>query len=308
MKINSEKFASNQKNSKFALTTLEIIFNRIFAVLLVLATVLLFLNPLTIPTMILFALFGIFLFFSKKYHPIRNIIFFLFALGVYFIPLPIDWGLFLGLIEFRFNGFIFNLFFFIFYLAPFLFVSLATRNVFGNITSFFKPSRLWRNLFYIFSLITIMVVVLAYPLFSSLKLRERAMEDDDGSSKLSYVLTKQELKIKPGETSAGSSALSRDYTMHFDSTRNKYIYRLYLEDPLAESITFKAIRADAEKINFVTDNLVTCLNCQKDVNNPFSLIFPAGKNIDFIVTSDQWIKKIQFTETGDKIAEFVFWQ
>jgi hypothetical protein len=134
------------------------------------------------------------------------------------------------------------------------------------------------------------------------------MEDDDGSSQLSYVLTKQELKIKPGKSGASSSALSRDYTAQYDSLNNQYIYRLNLVDPLAESITFATVKVDGEKINFKTDSRVDCSHCQMGVSDSYSLVFPAGKDIDFIITSDQLIKAIQFTEAGEKVANFVFWK
>ncbi|MCX6816335.1 MAG: hypothetical protein NTZ93_00445, partial [Candidatus Beckwithbacteria bacterium] len=71
---------------------------------------------------------------------------------------------------------------------------------------------------------------------------------------------------------------------------------------------FTKVETDGEKINFTTDNRVKCLNCQKGISDPFSLVFPAGKEIDFIITSDQLIKSITFTEPEDKVAEFVFWK
>ena len=63
-----------------------------------------------------------------------------------------------------------------------------------------------------------------------------------------------------------------------------------------------------EKINFTTDGRVNCFGCQKNLNTPNNLIFPAGKDIDFIITSDRMIKAINFTEPGDKVDEFVFWK
>lgn len=86
---NSEKSTNVSKNSKFALTPLEIAFNRLFAVLLFLTTIPLFLNIFTIPTTVIFIAFAFFLLFSKKYRMFVNIIFLILALGVYFIVLPI---------------------------------------------------------------------------------------------------------------------------------------------------------------------------------------------------------------------------
>jgi hypothetical protein len=295
--------------TNFSLTPLEIAFNRLFAVLLILSAPLLLFNPLTVPTVVIFALFALFLLFAKRYHPVVNVIFALLALGVYFVPLPIGWGFFLGLREWRMGGFIFHQVIVFFYLSPFIYISLSVRNVLGNILSFFKPSLRWRNLLYLISLLTVMTTILAYPLLSSIKLRERAMEDDDGSSQLSYALTKQELKIEPGKSGSSSSALARRlYTASFDPVSNKYVYRLYLEDPLSESIVFTVVEVDGEKINFATDSRVTCPSCRRDRHDPYKLVFPAGKGVDFVITSDQWIKTIQFTELGDKVAEFVFWK
>jgi len=294
--------------NKLVLTKTEIVSNRLLAVLLIVATLPLLLNIFNIPTMILFALFALFLFFSKKYHFFINIIFLLFALGVYFVPIPIDWGLFLALKEFRFNGFVFHQVIIFFYLAPLIFVSLAVRNIFGTILCYFKLDTHRRNLWYFISLISVTAIVLFYPLLDSIKLRNRAMEDDEGNSKLSYFLTKQEMKIKPGESGSSSTALSRDYTARFDLASQKYIYRLNLVDPLTESITFTAVKTDGEEINFKTDQRVDCLHCQIRIGNPYSLVFPEGKEVDFIITSDQFIKKIEFTELGDKVANFVFWK
>ncbi|MDD4995078.1 MAG: hypothetical protein PHW53_01245 [Patescibacteria group bacterium] len=297
------------EKSRFSLTTLEIVFNRIFAVLLILSAPLLLFNPFTVPTVVIFVVFALFLFFAKRYHPVINAIFALIALGVYFIPLPIDWGFFLGLKEWRMGGFVFHPIIIFFYLSPLIFISLSARNILGNILSFFKPNTRWRNLLFFLSLITAIIVILAYPLLSSIKLRERAMEDDDGSSQLSYALTKQELKIEPGKSGSSSSALARRYyTARFDPATKKYIYRLNLADPLSASIEFTAVETDGEKINFTTDSRIQCLNCQKDTSDPYGLVFPAGKNIDFTLTSDKLIMAIKFTEPGDKVAKFIFWK
>jgi hypothetical protein len=293
---------------RFSLTSKEIMFNRLFAVLLIVSTVPLLLNLLNVPTMVLFALFALFIFFSKKYHLFINIIFLAFALGVYFVPLPIGWGLFLSLKEFRFNGFEFHQFPFFLFLAPLIFVSLVARNVFGTILCYFKLGISQRNLLYFIFLIVVAITVLAYPFLDSFKLRARAMEDDDGGSRLAYVLTKQELKIKPGESGSSSTALSRDYTAQYDSVNNKYIYRLNLEDPMVESIAFTAVEVDGEKINFQTDSRVDCPHCQMGINDPYSLIFPAGQQVDFIISSNYFIKTIKFYELGGKIAKFVFWK
>ncbi len=258
--------------------------------------------------MVLFAIFALFLFFSKKYHLFINIIFLLFALGVYFVPIPIDWGLFLGLKEIRFNGFIFHPIILFFYLAPLIFVSLAVRNILSNIFAYFKPSENSRNTFYFISLISLIIIVLVYPLVDSIKLRNRAMEDDEGNSKLSYFLTKQEMEIKPGKSGSSSSALSRDYTARFDPVSQKYIYRLNLVDPLTESITFTTIKTDGEKINFVNDQRIVCASCQINNNDPNSLVFPVNKSVDFIISSNRFIKTIEFVELQDKIAKFIFWK
>ena len=284
----------SQDKNQLSLTTLEIVCNRLFAILLVLTTIPFFLNILTLPSIILFAIFSIFLCFSKKYHLFTNIIFFIFALGVYFIPLPIGWGWFLQLKEFRMGGFNFNILP-IFFITPLIFVSFSVRNILGNILAYFNTSMVSRTVYYFISLFIVFTALLVYPFFDSVKLRERAMEDDDGSSQLSYVLTKQELKIKPGKTGARSTALSRDYTAQYDSINNKYIYRLNLVDSLAESITFVAVKVDGEKINFKTDHGVDCSHCQMGVSDSYSLVFPAGKDVDFIITNDQMIKTITFT-------------
>lgn len=308
--LESGKPAGVLANDPRAFTPLEIAFNRLFAVLLILSYApLLLLNSFTVPTAVIFALFALFLFFAKRYHPVINFVFALIALGVYFVPLPIGWGLFLGLREWRMGGFIFHQVIIFFYLSPFIFISLAARNVLGNILSFFKPSTRGRNLLFFISLITVMTTILAYPLLSSLKLRQKAMENTTGNSALSLAITKQELKIEPGKSGSSSTALARRcYTASLDPVSNKYVYRLYLEDPLSKSIVFTAVETDGEKINFATDRRVTCLNCQKDKSNPYRLVFPAGKSVDFTITSDQWIKTIKFTELKDNWAEFVFWK
>jgi len=300
---NSEKSTSVLENNKFALSPLEIVFNWIFAIFLVLFTALFLKNIFSLPTIVIFIVFVGFLWFGKKYRPFVNIIFLIFALGVYFILLPIGWGLYHSLKDIRLGGFNFYTLSTIFSLAPLVFVTFAVRNVLGNIMAYFKTSTASRNVYYLISLFIVLAILLAYPFFDSVKVRERAMEDDSGDNKLYFILTKQELKHDGRSTS-----YSRDYTVRFDSVSNKYVYRLYLEDPLSESITFTAVETDGKKINFTTDSLVTCLNCQKDRSDPYGLVFPAGKDIDFIISSDQLIKNIKFNESGDKVADFFFWK
>lgn len=169
------------EKSKFALIPLEIAFNRIFAVLLILTTIPLFLNTYAIPTIVIFIAFACFLWFSKKYHLFVNIIFLIFALGVYFIFLPIGWGLYHSLKEIRLGGFNFYTLLTFFGLAPLIFVTFSVRNVLGNILAYFKTSTASRNVYYLISLFIVLVTLLAYPFLDSVKLRERVMEDDSGS-------------------------------------------------------------------------------------------------------------------------------
>lgn len=290
------------------LTRTELVSNRLLAVLLILSTPLLLFNIFTIPTVVIFALFALFLFFSKRYHAVINVIFLLIALGVYLLPLPIGWGLFLGLREWRMGGFVFHPIIIFFYLSPFLFISLAVRNVLGHILLYFKPSTSWRNrLFFIF-LITVMIIVLTYPLLSSLKLRHRAMENSTGNSALSIAIVKQELKVEVGKGASSTALARKSYTANFDPVTKKYTYRLILIDPLENSLVFTAVKIDGEEINFINDPRVECPNCQIDNSNPYSLIFPTGQGVDFTISSDQFIKTIEFTELGDNIVEFVFWK
>jgi len=293
---------------KFVLTKIELILNRIFAVLLIISSPLLLFNILTIPTVIIFVIFALFLLFAKRYHPAVNIIFLLFALGVYFIPLPIGWGFYLGLREFKFNGYAFNLIIIFFYLSPFIFISFSVRNFLGNIIAYFKPNTRLRNILYIISLSTVMVIMLAYPLTESIKLRHQAMENSTGTSLLSSIITTQEIKVKPGESASSSAYARRSYTAQFDSNTQQYIYHLTLSDPIIETVSFKTVKTDGKAINFQTDRQVECMNCQKEINDPNVLIFPAGRNIDFIISSKQFIKVIEFTELSGSVISFVFWK
>ncbi|MDD5696889.1 MAG: hypothetical protein PHO90_02875, partial [Candidatus Pacebacteria bacterium] len=137
--------------NRFVLTEPEIMYNRFFAVLLIISAPLLLLNMLNVPTVVIIGLFALFLLFAKRYHPIVNAIFLILALGVYFVPLPIGWGIHLSLREFKFSGYVFHQFMIFLYLSPLLFISLSVRNVLGNILSFFNPSVRQRNfLFFIF--------------------------------------------------------------------------------------------------------------------------------------------------------------
>jgi hypothetical protein len=282
------------------LTSLEITFNRIFAVALVLTTIPFFLNILTIPTITLFWIFGIFLFFSKKYHLSANIIFFIFAAGVYLAPLPIGWGWFQQLKELRLNGFNFNIPP-VFFTAPLIYISFSVRNILGNIQTFFKNSFTHRNAFYLISLIIVLATLLAYPLLDPVRLRNQSLGAQGGGDLGTIVLWQTLTFIDQYHKEDGFMA-------RFDSSTKKYIYRLHLVKPLDQDIQFTKIETDGDKINFLTDIRVTCLGCQKGVGTPYGLVFPAGKNIDFIITSDKLIKIIKFTETQDKADEFVFWK
>jgi len=284
---------------KSSLTLIEIIFNRLFAFLLILSTVPYLLNIFTIPTIILFVIFGLFLWFGKKYHLFMNIIFLIFALGVYFIPLPIGWGFFRGLKEFRLNGF--NFVFSVLFIIPqFIFVSFTVRNVLGNIFVYFKTS-ISHCFFYFVSLFAVFTIILAYPLFDSVKLRNQSFPAQGNGDLVSIVL-RQSLTFKDQYHQEDS------FTSRIDPSTKKYIYRLRLTKPLTNNIQFTKVEIDNEKINFTTDSRVICLSCQKDIGRPYSLVFPADKNIDFIIESNQLIRVIIFTESGDKMDEFTFWE
>lgn len=295
--------------NKFALTATELTLNRLFAVLLILSTPMLLFNIFTIPTVIIFFIFAFFLFFAKKYRPVANVIFLLIALGVYFVPLPIDWGFFLGLREFRENGYAFNQIFIFFYLSPFIFISLSVRNVLGNILSYFKPDTRLRTLVYFISLLVVMTAILAYPLLTSIKLRHKAMENTTGSSALSLAVTKEELIIEPGTSGSSTTALARrSYTANFDPATNTYVYRLNLKAPLENALRFEAVKVDGETIDFMNDTRIACPHCQIDAGEPNSLGFPGGQPVDFILTSDRFIKTIEFVESENNFVDFVFWK
>ena len=300
---NSEKSTNVPKNSKFALTPLEVAFNRLFAVLLVLTTIPLLLNIRTLPTIVIFIVFACFLLFGKKYRLFVNIIFLIFALGVYFIHFTlIDWGLFRYLKEFRLGGFDFLNIDSIFCIAPLIFISFSVRNFLGNILAYFKTSKVSRNVYYFISLFIVLATLLAYPFLDSVKLRDQSFPPAQGTGDLSVIVIRQTL------TFIDRYHKEDGFTSRFDSSTKKYIYRLRLLESLNKDLQFTKVETDGEKINFTTDGRVKCLNCQKNTGDPYSLVFPAGKDIDFIITSDQLIRVIKFTEPGDKVAEFVFWK
>jgi len=291
----------SQDKNQLSLTPLEIVFNRFFAVLLVLSIIPYLLTNFLTPTIIIYIAFVFFLWFGKKHHPFANIIFFIIALSVYFIPMEsIGWGLFRYLKKFRFNGFDFLNIDLICFIAPLIFVSFSVKNVLSNIFTYFKTSTASRNVFFI-SLVIVLVTLLVYPFLDSVKLRDQSLPAQ-GTGDLSLIVIRQTL------TFIDRYHKEDGFTSRFDSSTKKYIYRLRLIKPLDQDLQFKKVEADGEKINFTTDNRVKCLNCQKDISDPYGLVFPAGKDIDFIITSDQLIKAIKFTEPGDKVAEFVFWK
>ncbi len=287
--------------SQLALTTLEIVFNRLFAILLVFFSIPLLLNILSLPTIILFIIFGSFLWFGKKYHPFVNIIFLIFALGVYFVPItPIAWGFFRALKEYRLSGFVF-IFPVLFLIPQLIFISFSVRNVLGNLLSYFNLGASRRNLLFFVSLLVAVAAVLAYPLFDTVKLRNQSFPAQ-GSGELGNIVLRQSL------TFIDQYHQEDGFTSRIDPSTKKYIYRLRLTKPLTDDIQFTKVMADNEKINFLTDSRVICSSCQKDMGNPYGLVFPADKNIDFIIESDQLIRVIIFTESGDKMDEFTFWE
>ncbi|MCX6816532.1 MAG: hypothetical protein NTZ93_01550, partial [Candidatus Beckwithbacteria bacterium] len=70
----------NTNKNQLSLTSLEIAFNRLFAVLLVLSIIPYLLTNFLTPTIIIYIVFVFFLWFGKKHHPFANIIFFIIAL------------------------------------------------------------------------------------------------------------------------------------------------------------------------------------------------------------------------------------
>ena len=298
---NSERPTNVPKNSKFVLTSLEIAFNRIFAVLLVLSIIPYILTNFLTPTIIIYIAFVFFLWFGKKHHPFVNFIFLIIALIVYFAPMEtLGWGLFRYLKEFRFNGFDFLNIDSIYCIAPLIFVSFSVKNVLSNIFTYFKTSTVSHNAFLI-SLVIVLVTLLVYPFLDSVKLRDQSFPPQ-GTGDLSIIVIRQTL------TFIDQYHKEDGFISRFDSSTKTYIYRLRLIDPLNKDLQFTKVETDGEIINFTTDSRVKCLNCQKDMGDPYSLVFPAGKYIDFIVTSGQLIREIIFTEPGDKMDEFVFWK
>ncbi len=291
------------EKSRLALTRLEIVFNRIFAFLLILSAVPLLLNLLSLPTIIIFVVFALFLWLGKKYHPVVNLFFLIIALGIYFVPIPpISWGFFRALKEYRLNNFNF-VFPLLFLPSLLIFLSFSVRNVIGNIFAYFKTSKISRTGYFLITLLIVPTTLLAYPLLDSFKLRDRTMNVNTAvGGDLPFVYTQQSLTFLDRYTMAG------DFTSKFDPSSKKYIYHLRLSEPLIKSLQFTEVETDGEKINFKIDGRVKCLNCQKSADDSYGLVFPTGKIIDFIVTSDQMIKVIKFTEPGDKVAEFVFWR
>ena len=283
--------------------SINIINNRLFAILLVLSISLFFLTNFLTPIIIVYVVFAIFLWFSKKYHLFANILFFIIALGIYFINPPLDQlglGLFRYLKEFRFNGFDFLNFGSLHFIAPLIFVSFSVKNILSNIFAYFKASIVIRKVYFI-SLFIVLATLLVYPLLDSVKLRDQSFPAQ-GTGDLSIVVTRQTL------TFIDRYNKEDGFTSRFDTSTNKYVYRLRLIEPLNKDLQFKKVEADDEIINFTTDSRVECLNCQKDISDPFSLVFPANKDIDFIITSDHLIKILNFTELEDKVTKFVFWK
>jgi hypothetical protein len=288
---------------KHALTRIEIVFNRLFAVLLILSLIPYLLTNFLTPVIILYIVFALFLWFGKKHHLFANILFFIIAIGIYFINPPLDqlgFGLFRYLKEFRFNGFDFLNFGSLHFIAPLIFVSFSVKNILSNISAYFKTSSVARNVFFI-SLFTILIAILAYPFLDSVKLNDQSFPFK-GNGDLGWIVTRQSL------TFIDQYHKEDGFTSRFDPSIKKYIYRLRLIKSLDKDIQFTKVETDGGKINFITDSWIACLNCQKDVGEPYGLVFPANKDIDFAITSDQLIKVIKFTEPGNKVAEFVFWK
>lgn len=306
--MKSENINQSPMDNKI-LTGLEVAINRFFsAILFFLAPLMLYLNILVIPSVVIFLAFALFLFFQKKRHPLVNFFFFVLALGVYFIPLPIGWGLFLSLREYKFSGYVYNHAIVLWLAVRLIFVSLAAKNIMGDIASLSKPNEQMRNLLYFFSLIIILAITLIYPLSADYKLRDKAMQGG-GNGKLSLVITKQESVItEPGKSGQSTSLARKFFTARYDTAAKKYIYRLNLPYPLDETIVFSSVKTDEKEINFVTDQNIECSHCQINKSSPKGIIFPAGQNIDFIISSDEFIKTIIFTELEGNIEDFIFWK
>ena len=113
---------------------------------------------------------------------------------------------------------------------------------------------------------------------------------------------------EPGTSGHSTSLARKFFTAKYDQATKKYIYHLNLPYPLEESLEFTAIKVDGEEINFATDQRVKCLHCQINKKSPNSVIFPAGQDIDFIISSNEFIKKIDFIEFDNSIADFIFWK
>jgi hypothetical protein len=292
----------NAKEDRLRLTSIEVSSNRFFAVLLVLVTIPYFMNILTVPTIVFYFSFACFLWFGKKYRLLTAIIFLMIALVIFFFNIePLGWGLYRMLRGVKFGVIVMNRFDGVFYAAPIIFTALAVRNLLSNIFVRFNPSISWRNYFYWGSLIIMLALVPGYPLLTGIRLRANTANVPI-NGRLSEVYTRQSLSFLDKYNMAGL------FTSKYDTSTRKYVYHLQLKEPLKEDIQFTKVETDNEKMNVFSDKRVECINCQKSPVDSFGLVFPAGKNIDFIVRSDQVIKIIKFTETDDKTTEFIFWK
>lgn len=263
-----------------SLTTLEFVFNRIFAVLLVLSLIPYFLTNFLTPVIIIYIVFAPFLWFGKKYHPFANIIFLILALGVYFIPMEtLGLGLFRYLKGFRLGGFNFLDMSSLCFITPLIFVSFSIKNILNNIFTYFKTSTALRNKYFLATLTVVSVILSAYPFLNPFRLRDQSFPAQ-GTGDLGLIVLKQSL------TFIDQYRKEDGFTSRFDPSSKKYIYRLLLLKQLSKDIQFTKVETDGEKINFITDSWVKCLNCQKDEGDSYGLVFPAGKDIDFIITSD----------------------
>ena len=82
--------------------------------------------------------------------------------------------------------------------------------------------------------------------------------------------------LRQSLTFTGQYTKNDGFTSKFDISSKKYIYHLRLIKPLDTGIQFTKVETGGEKINFITDNSVKCLSCQKDTDNPYNLVPPPG--------------------------------
>lgn len=221
-------------------STTETVIRRLFGFFLLITTIPLFLNIITLPTIIIFLTFAIYCLKSRRYRLGWEIFWVVLAFLIYFVLItPIGWGIYPGLIAMRLSpppttgdtsGFVGFLLYMPFVITL-TFCSLALFLLINDLANRFKKIRqtYWRNILPLFILLLIVVCLVSAPFISKIVVEPGYGNYNRGGS-------------------GGGIEKSPSPELKFDQRQNLWTYNFQMKNNLQDEAEIEKIFGDKSEI------------------------------------------------------------